>query len=421
MNSIVEDRYIVISSDMHAGASVYDYKPYLDSKWHAEFEEWAKNYYDPWFDIDPGDAPIKAGVASGASSANWDPPRRLQDLDHEGIAGEVIFPNTAPPFFPSGVLTAATPTTRADYERRWAGVRAHNRWLADFCSEAPDRRAGVGQIYVNDIDDAVAEIAYIAEAGLRGGVLLPMIEAGSHLPPLYDPQYEPIWQACAEHDLTMNQHSTAAGPTNIGSGPALAATMLIESNYWPRRLLWHLTFAGVFTRYPNLRLVLTEIQAGWVDAQLEILDALYEAGVAKSWDVAKFVAEAVDGMTMSPSDYFHRNFYICASFMLPIDAGVHKTIGDRVLWGADYPHSEGTFPFSREALRATFCDIPTEVTARMIGGTASEVYKFDLDKLAPIASKIGPTVNEVSTPLTDGPRVPEDTKCAVFIPDYPGL
>jgi predicted TIM-barrel fold metal-dependent hydrolase len=417
----VQNRYIVVSADMHAGAAVYDYKPYLDSKWYDEFDSWADSYHDPWYDLDPGDAPIKAGVASGASSVNWDSPKRIADLDHDGIAGEVLFPNTAPPFFPSGVLTAYSPTTREEYERRFAGVKAHNRWMADFCKDAPERRAGVGQIFVNDIADAVAEIKYIAEAGLRGGVLLPLVEPGAPLPPFYDPRYEPIWAACAEYDVTINHHSTATGPTNVGGGPGLAANALIESNFWPRRLLWQLVFAGVFARYPRLRVVLTEIQSGWVEAQLRILDGIYQAGVEKNWDVGKFVGEAVDGMTMSPTDYFHRNFYICASFMLPVDAGVHETIGDRVMWGADYPHSEGTFPWSREALRATFSAVPPETTARMIGGTAAEVYKFDLAKLAPIAAKIGPTVDEVKTPLVNGPKVPEQSRCAVFIPGYPGF
>jgi len=126
-------------------------------------------------------------------------------------------------------------------------------------------------------------------------------------------------------------------------------------------------------------------------------------------------------MTMSPTEYFHRNFYICASFMLPVDAGVHKTIGDRVMWGADYPHSEGTFPWSREALRATFSAVPPETTARMIGGTAAEVYKFDVDKLAPIATRIGPRSKKSGRRSSICRKVPEESRCAVFIPGYPGF
>jgi len=41
-------RYIVISSDNHAGADLYGYKPYLEKKWHEEFDEWAAAYTNPW-------------------------------------------------------------------------------------------------------------------------------------------------------------------------------------------------------------------------------------------------------------------------------------------------------------------------------------------------------------------------------------
>src|SRR5262245_42968091 len=158
------DRYMIVSSDCHAGASVLDYKPFLEKRWHDEFDAWAATYHDPWVDVDPGpdDAPAvearKVGVASSAMSANWDGERRVDDLEGDGIAGEVVFPNTAPPFFPSGVFTARSPRTREEYERRWAGLKAHNRWLVDFCGALPGRRSGIAQIFLNYVDDAVGEI-----------------------------------------------------------------------------------------------------------------------------------------------------------------------------------------------------------------------------------------------------------------------
>ena len=85
-----------------------------------------------------------------------------------------MFPNTVPPFFPGFVLFAGPPKPE-DYEHRRAGIQAHNRWLVDFCARRPGRRAGIGQIFLNDIDDAIADATWIKEHGLRGGVLLPTI------------------------------------------------------------------------------------------------------------------------------------------------------------------------------------------------------------------------------------------------------
>src|SRR5699024_11162507 len=123
----------------------------------------------------------------------------------------VVFPNTIPPFFPSASLVAPAPGTN-DLEERWAGLRAHNRWLAEFCGEADGRLAGVAQILLNDVDAAVEEIRWIAESGLKGGILLPGVPEDSGLPPIYAEDYDPIWAACAEAGLPVNHHGGGGAP-----------------------------------------------------------------------------------------------------------------------------------------------------------------------------------------------------------------
>ena len=137
-------RYTVVSADGHAGGDIQDYRPYLASRWHDEFDAWAAEYVNPFADLL---API--------AYRNWDSARRLAETESDGIAAEVLFPNTVPPFFTEGNLVALPPTPE-DYERRWAGVQAHNRWLADFCAATPGRRAGIIQVFANDMADAVA-------------------------------------------------------------------------------------------------------------------------------------------------------------------------------------------------------------------------------------------------------------------------
>ena len=105
---------------------------------------------------------------------NWDDELRNGQLEADGIVGEVVFPNTVPPFFPSFVLFARPPKPD-EYEHRLAGIRAHNRWLADWCARFPERRAGIGQIFLNDVDDAIDDVRWIKEHGLRGGILISAI------------------------------------------------------------------------------------------------------------------------------------------------------------------------------------------------------------------------------------------------------
>ena len=95
-------------------------------------------------------------------------------VEADGIVAEVIFPNTVPPFYPqTSFMVPGAPRVGTRYRRRWAGLRAHNRWLADFCHAAPSRRAGVIQIMLNDVDDAVDEVLWAKQAGLTAVYCFP--------------------------------------------------------------------------------------------------------------------------------------------------------------------------------------------------------------------------------------------------------
>ena len=81
---------------------------------------------------------------------------------------------------------------------------------------------------------------------------------------------------------------------------------------------------------------------------------------------------------------------------------------DRMMWGSDYPHDEGTFPFTTEHLRQVFHDWPEADVRAVLAGNVAEVYGFDLDALAPAAARLGPTVAEVATPLDRLPADPNE-------------
>ena len=119
----------------------------------------------------------------------------------------MLFPNSVPPFFQEGNLVAQPPSG-AEYERRWAGLQAHNRWLAEFCGEAPGRRAGIVQVFLNRIEDAVSEIRWARDnVDVFGGALLSSPAPNTELRPLWDPYYEPLWEVCEELDVPLTIHS----------------------------------------------------------------------------------------------------------------------------------------------------------------------------------------------------------------------
>ncbi|GAA1884445.1 amidohydrolase family protein [Streptantibioticus ferralitis] len=401
------ERYTVISADCHAGADLLDYRPYLASRHHEAFDAWAATYVNPWEDL-----------AAPEAERNWDSDRRLAELEGDGIVAEVVFPNTVPPFFPSGSLVAPAPT-REEFVLRWAGLRAHNRWLADFCAQAPGRRAGVAQILLNDVDEAVQEVRWAKEAGLTGGVLLPGVPPGAGLPELHSRVYDPLWAVCDELAVPVNHHAGSASPP-LGDEPAARAVFMVETTWFSHRALWHLAFGGAFQRHPGLRLVLTEQGSAWIPGVLDMLEyyhgrlvAAVAPGTAKAATAeAKFGAGLAGSMGKGPKAVWRDHCFVGASFMRRHEALLRDRIGlDKVMWGSDYPHDEGTCPYSREALRTAYAGLPQKEIASMVGGNAARVYGFDLALLDPIAARVGPTAAELAEPL---PAPPPDATSPVF-------
>src|SRR6478672_6859227 len=79
------DRYTIISSDTHAGGSHSQYREFHDPKFLDDFDAWRGEYKNPFSDL--GDT---------RRYRNWDDDMRNSQQDADGVAGEVIFPNTVP-------------------------------------------------------------------------------------------------------------------------------------------------------------------------------------------------------------------------------------------------------------------------------------------------------------------------------------
>ena len=401
------DRYIVISADCHGGADLSSYREYLDPVYLEEFNHWAATYEPPYEDLKGEDG-----------TRNWDSGRRLKELEDEGIAAEVLFPNTVPPFFPTSSLGSQDVIRDADdFRHRWAGLRSHNRWLADFCAAEQGRRAGVFQVMLQDIDEAVREVRWAAEAGLRGGLLLPGTPPGSGLPPLYyHDYYGPLWRACAELGIPVNCHSGSAAP-RTGERPEDHVLFMLELGWWDQRTLRHLILGGVLEENPSLIVVFTEEGLAWIPSQLNAMDGFFDSVRENAFvqNELTYGTQVAQRLTLRPSEYWQRQCYAGASFMHQSETKIRHLIGvDHIMWGSDYPHTESTYPYSREAIQLSYANVPANEVDSMLGLTAAKVFGFDLDQLAPIAARIGPPLAEVAAGIDLATLPPDAAKSPAF-------
>src|SRR2546428_640425 len=83
-----------------------------------------------------------------------------------------------------------------------------------------------------------------------------------------------------------------------------------------------------------------------------------------------------------PSDFFHHNVFL--SFQEDeVGIRLRDIIGvDNMMWGSDYPHSESTFPQSRQILAQLLAGVPENECAKIVGGNTARLYHFDLERLA---------------------------------------
>ena len=392
------DRYTIISSDCHAGASHQQYREYLDPAYLEQFDAWRGRYKNPFRDL-----------KDDTRTRNWDDARRLAEEEADGVVAEVLFPNTVPPFFPTGAIIAPAPSA-ADFELRLAGLRAHNRWLADFCAALPGRRAGLAQIFLNDLDEAERDVLWAKEHGLAG-ILLPGVAPDTDIDPLFSPVYDRLWALCQDLDLPVTHHGGGTGMPDLGKYPWSNMIYTLEAGFFSNRVLWHLIMSGVFERFPRLVFVMTEQGSAWIPEALERMDGQHDmirrGGLG---ELGRVAPEAI--LPQRPSDYFRQNCFVGASFPSPGDAQTFEQIGlDRVMWGSDYPHREGTYPYTRESLRRSFSHWDSDRLRAVLSGNAARIYGFDLDKLAPVAAKHGPAVDEVAQPLE---TIPEEATSPAF-------
>jgi predicted TIM-barrel fold metal-dependent hydrolase len=280
-----------------------------------------------------------------------------------------------------------------DSSLAWAGARAHNRWLVDFCATNPPRRAGVALVPItHGVEESVKEIEGLAG---RPGVKGIMIPTMWHDHPSYGHEsYDPVWAACAEAGLVVHTHSGEADSESYNEN---MAQYMLEVPFWTHRPLWQLLLSGKFDKFPNLKYVPVECGSYWLGDLLFKADAMFGG---TNWKVKKMASRTKNLIQRLPSEYVGENVFIGASTMSKVELRRRYVNGvDALMWGTDYPHPEGSWPNTVERLTTDFREIPVEETRLLLGLNAVRCYDLDIDGLMKIANDVGPTPTDLNQDL----------------------
>jgi predicted TIM-barrel fold metal-dependent hydrolase len=304
---------------------------------------------------------VEAGFASGQTRPS-DPALRREDQERDGVEAEVIY----------GIIGISTGLFGgrgvADPELLTAIYHAYNEYIAEFNRSVPGRFFGLGCLPNHDAETAGAEIRHCAALGLAGVVFLPWTAAM----PVWHPMWEPMWIAAEACDIVLSFHVFEGGTTTVGyevkgaRSPASIGAWVVVGPMQMDEILTSVILSGVCERHPRLKLVLGESGIGWLPYILERLDDTYKERLADDLE-----------LSLPPSAYFKRQIY--ATFQKDAHGvrAMAKIMPDNVMWGSDYPHRDGTWPFSREAIEEQFQGIDEAIKRKMLWENARRLYRLD--------------------------------------------
>lgn len=410
------EKVLIVSSDSHAAMPSELWPEYFDKRFHEHLEQirYESDLYSgsvvplSKMSMSRPDIIEEHFSESGGYRGVYDLGVRLEQMDREGIAAELVYHGDAR----VGDLAHNVTNSVWPFEIWDAGVRAYNRWAHEAFGSACDRLLLVGAIgSCSDMDATVAELRWLIDHGFAG-TFAPGFLTHPDMPPLFDPYWEPLWAEC-EGRLAIVVHAgfgfeqgllyekldhlrrdiEETGGSEMDRMMRLATEVFTGeffSDIKARRPMWQMMYGGVFDRHPELKLLMTEVRLDWIPSNLAHLDALFDQRRA---DIPA---------KRRPGEYWHQNCMAGASFVHKVEVEMRHDIGvETILFGRDYPHPEGSWPNTPDWLRDAFAGVPENELRAMLGENAISFLGLDRDVLAGIAERVGPTVQELTGGVVD--------------------
>jgi predicted TIM-barrel fold metal-dependent hydrolase len=291
-----------------------------------------------------------------------DPEQRLKDMARDGVDAEIIFPN-------KGLLMWATP----DPQFALAQCRIYNDWAWETFGKYNDRMSPMAALATGDLEGSIAEIQRVAEMGYRGLTLpcKPIFGPYDAKHPNYNlPMFDPLWAAIQDSGLPITFHISTGRDPRVARKDGGAVINYVSHSLAPTvEPIANMCASGVLERFPRLKFAAIECGIGWMAWALDAMDEAYKKHHMWVWPKLKKL----------PSEYFREHGY--CSFQedrVGIDLAVKYNLVDNCLWANDYPHHEGSWPHSAEAIERQMGDLSDKQRAKILGLNAAKLFKFDV-------------------------------------------
>jgi predicted TIM-barrel fold metal-dependent hydrolase len=309
-----------------------------------------------------GDSAVREAVgACDEAQPSFEPSEVMAELERDGVSGAVLIGRIA--------VNYDTMPIVADI----AYCQVVNDWTAEHWGPYLDRVAPGIVLPYRDVDACVKELERGAAMGLRPALMPDAIgEKPYHLD-----EWEPLWEAADSLNIPITMHVGGtrlpkAAYGNFKPFAGLAYVGWYNQCVGMGETLGWLTFTGVFERYPNLHVIMTEGYAGWLGFAMQFWDHHFTD--TRFGQMEMNIGDWAPKIEAPPSYYLKRQAH--ATFMWDPMAIANREITgtDCLLWGNDYPHREGSFPYSHEWIDKQFAGVPEHEIEAMTSGNAERLF-----------------------------------------------
>lgn len=354
-------KYYIVSTDAHVNEPANLWAERIEPEYRERLPRMYVDENGVRWRVSEGHRPDRLrdhnleGEDDTRAKAGADLEQRLKDMTYDGIDVEILFPN-------KGLSMWATP----DPQFAMAQCRVYNDWVWETYEPYKDKMMPIACLATGDLDGSLAEIERVAKMGFRLLTLpcKPIWGAHNVEHPNYNlPMFDPMWALIQEANLPITFHVSTGRDPRASRGNGGAVINYVTHSLSPTiEPVANLCASGVFERFPGLKFATVEAGIGWVPW---LLDAMDEAYLKHHF----WVRPKMEGL---PSDYFRAHGF--ATFQedrAGLDLAVTYDLVDNFMWANDYPHHEGTWPHSAEAIERTMGRLNDAQRAKVVGLNAA--------------------------------------------------
>ena len=292
----------------------------------------------------------------------WDCEERIKDFELNWMDGSLPFP-TFPRF------CGQTFYEGADKELGLACVQAYNDWMVEeWCEPSRGYNIPLCIMPLWDAALAAAEVERMAAKGVHA-FCFSELPTRLKLPSIHSGEWDPMIAACNDHHVTLCMHvgSSSTMPAASPDSPEAVGGTLAFNNAMASMADW--LFSAKLIEFPELKLAYSEGQIGWIPYALERADTVWEHH--DSWMHSK------ERIPELPSSYYWGRIFGCFTADRHGVKNLESVGEDNICFETDYPHTDTTWPNSKQYVTDLVADVDEKVAYKILRGNAIKMLSLD--------------------------------------------